>query len=724
MLDMVFESSNSQSASQQIDTDSVDAREKDKDEGKEGDRQVARDKEDKVAVESDRQIFNGTALVEVDVTDEYLVTGGDSGTPHNAPFTRASLTTDMSMRSSLGREDLQRKRSMSGLMGFGSKKDHHLTGSTVTSHTATKTGSGAHLSIAESDGDLYPVAPAVSPPSSLPFPINISSCRPLFYPSVSGTHCALFWSESSFYVVYQVKLNKSNKIRRCPSADSTSSSRMGSGRMGQAKMSLLSITEDEDLDMSIACKSDGISDSMAEESFIEVDRGRCISFAWVGNGKTYAVLTPGCRGEATVQKRSLFSKSEKEMGHFTPPEMIFKVLPTSNGSGESVVAAVDMLVDISALSTPSAPSSSVYRALPQELHSGPILCITSPREKADSLSGGQKAVSKIEADAIAQQQSEMKKEMMGKEKDKGLLSKKNKSSTASVESIVAASNVSWEESPGGGGEYFRATQTSRFYALTSTHTPSDGGGAQAPSLSLQAVGPSFSAVRSVTWEPSSGLCAVLVGLTVTILRLEINPHTTSGNTLKHSDAHGMKAFNLSIYATVDLHAYVSPLSSLSFSSMISFSWRSGQLFALTSTELLLVCTGHPYLKSTSTTCDTHTHADSDTRRKGKKEVKQKDRLSESHKESHACPITDVLVIASSTPDSIYMKCRGHAHASSQGVDCVGTGTGVGLGPRGGRGGVLSLKDTSGWLDIVGGRKGHLLLSSRYEHIENKMYCTC
>ena len=727
MLDVVFEStnlSNSQSGSQQNDMDSVDLREKEKEreKGKEGDRQGERDKEGKVTVESDRYSFNGTALVEVDVTDEYLVTGGDNGISHNAPFFRGSLTTDVSTKSSLGREDLQRKRSLSGMMlGFGNKKELHLNGSTggtvgtVTSHSSTKRGSGSQLGLAESDGDFYPVVPVIPSASTLPqTPINIATCRPLFYPSICGTHCALFWSESSFYAVYHVKLNK-NKIRRCPSADSTSSSRMGSGRIGAAKMSLLSITEDEDLDMGIANKSEGISDSMMEESFIEVDRGRCISFAWIGNGKTYAVLTPGYRGESTVQKKSIFSKTEKEMGQYTPPEMVFKVLPSS-GSGETAGGAIDMLVDVSALSnTPtSTPSSSVYRALPQELHSGPILCITSPREKADNLTGGQKAISKIEADAIAQQQSEMKKEMMGKEKDKGILSKKNKSSTASVESIVAASAVSWEESPGGGGEYFRATQTSRFYALTSTQSPpSESGSSLAPSLSLQAVGPTFTAVRSVTWEPSSGLCAVLVGLTVTILRLEITPHATPGPPLNHPDTQNMRTFNLSVYASVDLHAYVNPLSSLSFSSMVSFSWRSGQLFALTSTELLLVCTGYPYLKSSTPPSDTQ--IDTDIRRKEKKDVKQKERSSDSLlKDTHACPIIDVLVIASSTPDSIHMKCRGHTNiASSQGVDCLGTGTGGGLGARrGGRQRVLSLKDTSGWLDIVGGRKGHILLSSR------------
>lgn len=681
------------------------------------------------------------SFVDVDVLDEYPILCGDS--VMNSPSLRGSSVNGATSKSSLGREKegLQRKRSLTGMMmGFGGKKDgsdNISVASTVSSSSSAVGATSAPLKgFVEMGGMQYPVdssdhtaySTSTAAAAAASSPVSITSSRPLFYPSPSGGHCAVFWPESSYYMVFSVKVDTTCKFRRHPSAES-SSSRRGSGRPRRASMQrIIELDGEEDLDLKFSVRTE---EEGGEESFNEVDKGRCLSFAWVGTSGTYAILTPGLRCESNASRRSsigaMFSRAEKERGHYIPPRMVFKVLPT--GGTE---AAVAILVDTASLG--DASQSSANSDLPQEIFGGLLLCVSTPLrssgKNADGVvSGGQKAVSKIEADAIAQQQIEIKKEQLERDKGKDIGGKKSKSSSASIESIVTASAQALEEAVGGGGEFYRASQRSRFYAITSAVKAKKGDmgdAATGKSLSLQAVGPYMSGVRSVTWDAATGLCAVLIGLTVNILRLEVTSEgqgqgqaqaQNGKDGVSHSAEWGQQSsVVLSVIASVDLQSYTCTATSTSFSSPylypVTFSWHNGQLYALTSTEMLQICTENPYL------------AHSDSRRTAVRSKGERTRGGEALEASTSSvarrePSVDIVIVASSTADALcptrsknlntYVDGTTLSSYQPHGSTFDGDFQRSGSHP-GSR--ALKLKRTMGWLDLLGGRKGNMLLSSR------------
>jgi hypothetical protein len=672
------------------------------------------------------------AYVDVDVVDEYPILGGGDSML-NTPSLKGSVCGASSKSSVSQNGGLQRKRSLTGMMmGFGGKKDGPEsvgTASSVSSSSSAVAASSSTLKgFVEVDGLQYPVdpsehtslssAPAVAAASH---PVSVTSSRPLFYPSPSGTHCAVHWPESSYYMVFSVKVDTGSRFRRHPSAES-SSSRRGSVRPRRTSMQrIIEFDGEEDLDVKLSVRPD---EEGGDEAFTEVDKGRCLSFAWIGTSRTYAILTPGLRSEINTNNRrssigAIFSRAEKERGgHYLPPRMIFKVLPVG-----TIDTAVPILVDSSSLGDASQTSSNCD--LPQELFGGLMLCISTPLRsgKADGmLSGGQKAVSKIEADAIAQQQIEMKKEQLEKDKGKDMGGKKSKTASASIESIVTASALALEDAVGGGGEHHRASQRSRFYVLSSAMKPkkSDAAAVANKSLSLQAVGPFMSGVRSVTWDMTTGLCAVLIGLTVNILRLEV-PSEPQGLG-QSSDSNGQSAewgkqssLMLSVIASVDLQAYICTATSLSFSSSylypVTFSWQNGQLFALTSSEMLLICTEYPYFAAKSTHKSTETS-------KGERGKGKDAHESASSSASRREPSVDVIILASSAADTLYPARTKNLNTYVDGTNLTSyqpssasfDNDPLRSGYPGSR--VLKLKRNTGWLDVIGSRKGHVLLSTR------------
>ena len=724
------------------------------------------------------------AFVDVDITDEHpILGGGDALNKRSAPP-----------------GGLQKRKNFSGI--FRSKKDG-ATGTVIglPAQDISKSGKYAigdasqlHAGYVESDGVLYaidsnittPVTPTPSTPSSSSSaystssssssaissatatasalsssPISIASSRPLFYPSPSGGYCAVFWPESCFYMVFIVKINKICKLKRLSSTDTIGSSRRGSGNKPRPRRaSLQSITEYEE-ENDDAKQVNKLGSEMSsggtgeDESFIEVDKGRCLSFAWMGSGKTYAVLLPGLRTEINAARRSslgaMFSRTErdKETGHFTPPRMVFKIAPSCAMQGSSV----DIAVDISALGDTSGTGNGIGRGVgtgtgtggggrylpqPHEVFGGLLLCVSAGRSssrdrdsKDGERSGGQKAISKIEADAIAQQQIENKKEQLEKEKAGG--GKKNKTAAASVEQVVAASAVSWEEAVGGGSEHYRTTQKSRFYILNTVISKKNGvdndtitSALHSSSLQLQPVGPYMRGVRSVMWDVSSGLCAVLVGLTINIFRLEVAAQDSSSGLQLGSAADrslrtqkGVCESNISLCVlfSVDLQSHLTSPSSMAlsstFPSMVALSWKNGQLFALTNSELFLICTEFPYLKLHSINAVGSQQG-----------IVQKSRLSgidengsDERIKRAKCPVSNVFVLASSATDTLHCSPPGtrnlNPHLDMKRVtsfDKVEKDDSSGDSQA--QGGVLALKGDTGWLDIVGCRKGNLLLSSR------------
>lgn len=675
-----------------------------------------------------------SAYVDVDVVDEYPILGGGDSVL-NSPSLKGSVYGGASSKSSISREagGLQRKRSLTGMMmGFGGKKDgpESVSSASTASSSSSAVGVSSYVmkGFVEVDGVQYPVdtseytslssAPAVAAASAA---VNVTSSRPLFYPSPSGTHCAVFWPESSYYMVFAVKVDAGSRFRRHPSAES-SSSRRGSGRVRRASMQkIIEFDGDEDLDVKFTVKPE---EEGGDESFTEVDKGRCVSFAWIGTSRTYAVLTPGLRSETNSSRRSsigaIFSRAEKERGHYLPPRMVFKVLPMG-----TVDPAVPFLVDSSSLGDTSQANSNCD--LPQELFGGLMLCISTPIRsgKADgNLSGGQKAVSKIEADAIAQQQIEMKKDQLEKDKGKDIGGKKSKNASASIESIVTASSLALEDAVGGGGEHYRALQRSRFYVLSSAVTAkkSDSGTTPSKTPRLQAIGPYMSGVRSVTWDMATGLCAVLVGLTVNILRLEVasEPLGLGLGQGQGQDSEGQStewgrqsSVTLSVIASVDLQAYICTATSLSFSSSylypVTFSWQHGQLYALTSSEMLLICTEYPYLAANNSR---------KSARASRGENKGKDAHEVASSSAHREPSVDVIILASSAADALCPSKSKNLNTYVDGTNLTSyqpsslsfDSDTQKLGYPGSR--VLRLKKNTGWLDIVGSRKGNLLLSTR------------
>lgn len=722
--------------------------------------------------------LTGPAFVDLDITDEYHIIGAGE-----AASKRSSAPGGLNKRKSFGGMFRSKKEGGTGTVIGLPAPDLSKSGK-FTAGDASQ----AHAGYIESDGVLYavdsssytPTAPTPSTPSSsssstspLPSssssftfasasasafassPVSISNSRPLFYPAPSGSYCAVFWPESCFYMVFLVRINKGPRLKRLSSTDTIGSGRRGSGNKPRPRRaSMQSITEyeeeNDDAKQSIKLGSEISSGGTGDdESFVEVDRGRCLSFAWMGTGKTYAVLTPGLRTEINSSRRSsigaIFSRNdkEKEIGRFTPPKIVFKIAPSGAMEGSSV----DIAVDVSALGDPSGAitgrgAGGGGRFLPQthEVFGGLLMCVSVARSsargkdsKGGDASGGQKAISKIEADAIAQQQLENKKEQLEKERAGG--GKKSKTSAASVEQVVAASAVSWEESVGGGSEHYRATQKSRFYILNTVvpkkNTASIDTTAPpvlAPSLQLQPVGPYMRGVRAVMWDVQSGLCAVLVGLTINILRLEVTPQSQATaqeqnssaveSSLRAQKGVGGNTISLSVVSTVDLQSHLTTSSSIAFSStfpsMVALSWRSGQLFALTNSELLLICTDYPYSKKHSSNAT----VDSKQGITGKSKILGiDDKGSEEQIKRSKCPVANVFILASSDAETLHGSSPGtrnlNPHLDLKRVTSFDKSekdesSGDGHVPCG----VLPLKSSTGWLDIVGCRKGNLLISSR------------
>ena len=711
--------------------------------------------------------LTGPAFVDLDITDEYPIIGAGE-----AASKRSSAPGGLSKRKSFGGMFRSKKEGGTGTVIGLPAPDLSKSGK-FTAGDASQ----SHAGYIESDGVLYavdsssytPTTPTPSTPSSsssstspLPSsssasalassPVSISNSRPLFYPAPSGSYCAVFWPESCFYMVFLVRINKGPRLKRLSSTDTIGSGRRGSGnksRPGRASMQSITEYEEENDDAKQSIKlgseisSGGTGD---DESFVEVDRGRCLSFAWMGTGKIYAVLTPGLRTEINSSRRSsigaIFSRNEKEKetGRFTPPKIVFKIAPSGATEGSSV----DIAVDVSALGDPSGSgvgrgigAGGGGRFLPQthEVFGGLLICVSVARSSArgkDSKggdgSGGQKAISKIEADAIAQQQIENKKEQLEKEKAGG--GKKSKTAAASVEQVVAASAVSWEESVGGGSEHYRATQKSRFYILSTVITKKSAASIDttappilAPSLQLQPVGPCMRGVRAVMWDVQSGLCAVLVGQTINILRLEVTPHSQSttqehGSSAVESSLRAQKGvggndISLCVVSTVDLQSHLTTSTSMAFSSaftsMVALSWRNGQLFALTNSELLLICTDYPYSKKHSNNAT----ADSKQGIAGKSKISG----SEEQNNRSKCPVTNVFILASSDAETLQGSSPGtrnlNPHLDLKRVTSFDkSDKDESCGDSHAPCGVLPLKSATGWLDIVGCRKGNLLISSR------------
>ena len=414
----------------------------------------------------------------------------------------------------------------------------------------------------------------------------------------------------------------------------------------------------------------------------EVDRGRCVGFAWTGSDDVYAVLSPAYRcpppppedppggllglaagvgaggGPAALPTRSaarLFAgtggEGEAQHGPLIPSKLFFKrILSAAAAAAASTAASAatpttrdrharvaDVAVDLTAARESQSGPGSACPLLAQEAFGGPLLCLTTPTRAeaarraglpaADAATGGQRAFSQIEADALRRQQEEAAR---ARSKDERAADARAATQAASVAAVVAASATAWEEAVGGGSEHLRAAQKSRFYVLaalpdadahTDAHTPpaiATGRGGRG-GYALRAVGPPMLAPRQVSWDVSTGLAAVLVGNTVNVLRLEVaaatdahsdgsRPHGGGGDdyqyhyprTPRRAPAAAL-ALTLSVVGAVDLAAHASgaALASARLPSLVSLHWSAGQLFAATATDVLLISTQHPYLPPTA-----------------------------------------------------------------------------------------------------------------------------
>lgn len=731
-----------------------------------------------------REICIRDASVDVEMLDEFPLLSSEKNTILSSTTAESSKTAPklgglFTRKQSFTLEQEKEKKFNLGFkMGFGMKKGEGLKAA-VTDAGSSSSGGGDRnkykSGYVESAGVMYPID-ARPPPNLVCHAINISTSRPLFYPSPSGEYCAVLWPESSFYLLFKVKI-----LRR----SQTNKKKGGTGGKKNEFQSMMSIDENqlEDKDHRTHLGPTGNEkegdEELESDSFFEVDRGRAISFGWLGTGSTYAVLAPGYRLETIDQKRSgIFSKNEKDVGLFVSPQLTFKVIttsdtvPTAVGPHDelstpglhSVPVSFPIIVDVSVLDVLSTSSSSSSASiLPQELFGGLLLCISTPLRSTlynndpKSARNAQKSISKIEADALAQQQIDNKKEQMEKERAE-LGGKMSRSSAASVESVASASAIALEESAGGGGEYFRSTQKSRFYILSSTSTSSsshrsgnpsssttattaaamaarstsgestDLGSDSGKNFALKEVGPSLAGVRSVTWDLTSGLCVVLIGSTVNILRLGVemqgivvkgedsmkSGRKGDGKKVKETGLVGSNV-TLSMFASIDLLAYTSSYSSITSSSLLlpsaSFTWKNGQLFVLTNTELLLICTNYPYAEKHNI-----------------EEVKEND-AKDAYVES-PCPRLNIFIVASSGADVTSSSADGTMRSLNAYIDrdkvkekdkgkdiirrasmkdwvrdrnqeIIGAFTTV-----------QPLKGSHGPRDIVGCRRGHLLLSSR------------
>ena len=732
-----------------------------------------------------REISLGDASVDVELLQEYPLLCSENNTLLSSSTVESTKGTPKLGRlfsrtkSFTTEQDKEKKFNLGFKMGFGSKKGGQSVveeGLRSATPIATSSSSRNKSRYVVSGGITYPVDTRF-PPNVVCPQLNISTSRPLFYPSPSGEYCAVFWPESSFYLLFKVKVVRKSKTH--------GKKKEGAGGGKNRHQSMLSIDEGEledehTHDLKNFNSEKERVDSAESDSFIEVDKGRGISFGWIGMGSTYAVLEPGYRLETIDQKRSgIFSKNEKEIGLFVSPQLVIKVIASSNtiagtvGSHDEATTSIPstgltsfpIIVDMSALDVVNTTSTSSSSAsiLPQELFGGMLICISTPlrstvyNKDPKSAHSAQKSISKIEADALAQQQINSKKEQI--EKDRAEVGgKMSRSSAASVESIVSASAASWEDSAGGGGEYFRATQKSRFYILSSSSssasnnisrldipqtstaltTPAASAGSSpdpgldcVKTFALKPVGPSLSGVRCVTWDLTSGLCVVLIGSTVNILKLEVEKQGEvvkrdeavelgqghRDNTKRAGELGSSSTVALSMFASIDLLAYTCSYSSITSSSLIlpsaTFMWKNGQLFVLTSTELLLLFSDYPFIEQ-------HTNEKSTVSREKDQRV------------DAIYPRLNVLIVASTSADASASSMDGTLRSMNayidrdKGKEKVQSRDTTGKDPErnwerdrnqesiGTFNTVQPLKSSHGHLDILGCRRGHILLSSRYD----------
>jgi hypothetical protein len=361
----------------------------------------------------------------------------------------------------------------------------------------------------------------------------------------------------------------------------------------------------------------------------EVDRGRCTSFAWIGLDNHYAVLTPPRRSTSGAKQQNrrltfnIFShdKDEHEIRVVIPAKLIFKAIKVSEpqlqpqGRAQQQIEVIN--VDSSALAENSSFLSSGNPStviIPHQLFSGPLACITVPIKTAASSGasgqGNQLAKSKIEADAEA-----------AREQAASAAAGRGAAATSGSKSANAAADV--QSADGNRVQEFK----SRFFLLARRPvnsagssrraapesrrdaTPSSGServqaadAVSASSSSLISVGPYMACVADVSWDYVSGICAVLIGSRLNILQLEERRAETggagigansSGTGRNSSSADGFAFVQWKTLGSVDISAFGIP-SSMPSVRPTSLWWSLGQLFVVTDTAVLLVCTAYPY----------------------------------------------------------------------------------------------------------------------------------
>lgn len=150
--------------------------------------------------------------------------------------------------------------------------------------------------------------------SSVQFSIASCTTRPTLIASPSGNYCAVVWPQTLLYVVLSV--NILNTREESESQDA------GLGPRGG---------------LAGAYRS-------GDEKMFEVDRGRCLSFGWVGCDDTFAVLLPARRMKVASKRRSLlgglFSKEGENLGVLAPPMLVHKKL--NSGSARAIFSDVDV----------------------------------------------------------------------------------------------------------------------------------------------------------------------------------------------------------------------------------------------------------------------------------------------------------------------------------------------------------------------------------------------
>ncbi|KAJ1417686.1 hypothetical protein B484DRAFT_453896 [Ochromonadaceae sp. CCMP2298] len=141
------------------------------------------------------------------------------------------------------------------------------------------------------------------------------SCRPLFLPSPSGSYCAILWPESMAYVVTEMNLD------------------MGDG-VG---------------DGGVDGEGEGFRVS---RRLLEVDRGKCLDFGWVGTSDHYLIKTPtmiSSLGSNKPRRSSLVNMVmglQKDRYLLQPAQLVLKQCRQTvvAGHAQTTVADVPLLL--------------------------------------------------------------------------------------------------------------------------------------------------------------------------------------------------------------------------------------------------------------------------------------------------------------------------------------------------------------------------------------------